>query len=151
MKRLSRFAHRIRRAIARTRPKIRQDQDKTEPNSLTRAQKILYCIDKNTPGVEIGPSYSPVAPKAAGYHVHVIDHASRAELVAKYSVHKVPVQNIEEVDFVWKGESYAELTGNPHFYNWIIASHMIEHVPNFIGFLDNCASILKCKMQIAKC
>jgi len=122
----------------------------THPNSapllpppLSREQKILKMVSKEGFGVEIGPSYNPIAPKRAGFKVHVIDHTSREKLVEKYTVHKMPVENIEEVDFIWQGETYVELTGNPNFYDWIIASHVIEHTPNFIGFLDNCAGILK--------
>lgn len=111
--------------------------------TLSRNQKILQRINKAGQGLEIGPSYRPIAPKKAGYNVQVIDHAPREQLVAKYAPHNVPVENIEEVDFIWHGEPYVELTGRPHFYDWIIASHVIEHTPNFIGFLDNCASILK--------
>ena len=50
---------------------------------------------------------------------------------------------IEEVDFIWQGESYLELTGKPKYYDWIIASHVIEHIPNLISFFNDCDSILK--------
>lgn len=114
-----------------------------EPEHLDRNQKILAKVDKNGYGLEIGPSYSPVAPKKAGYKVHIIDHASREELVEKYTAFKMSVENIEEVDFVWHGESYVDLTKRPNYYDWIIASHVIEHTPNLVGFLDNCGSVLK--------
>jgi hypothetical protein len=110
---------------------------------LTREQKILKFVDQEGYGVEIGPSYNPIAPKRAGYKVHVIDHANREDLVSKYTALQMPVDKIEDVDFIWQGQPYVELTGRPNFYDWIIASHVIEHSPDFIGFLDNCGSILK--------
>ncbi len=110
---------------------------------MKREDKILKLVNKTGYGVEIGPSYSPVAPKKAGYKVQIIDHMNREQLLAHYQGHGQPLENIEEVDYVWKGESYQELTGKSKFYDWIIASHVIEHTPDLIGFLENCDHILK--------
>jgi 2-polyprenyl-3-methyl-5-hydroxy-6-metoxy-1,4-benzoquinol methylase len=110
---------------------------------VDRADKILHLIDKSGYGIEIGPSYNPVAPKSAGYKVQVIDHMDREHLIERFKGHSVQLENIEEVDYVWKGERYVELTGKKNFYGWIIASHVIEHTPDLISFLDSCAGILK--------
>lgn len=110
---------------------------------MNRKNKILKHIIKDGQGLEIGPCHKPIAPKRKGYNVHIIDHASREQLREKYKSHRVKIDNIEEVDFVWEGQSYLELTENPKYYDWIIASHMIEHTPDFIGFLNDCDSILK--------
>ncbi len=105
--------------------------------------RLLEHIDKNGLGIEIGPSHNPIARKADGYQVHIVDHMNREQLLEKYREHEVNLDNIEEVDFVWQGESYAELTGVTKHYDWIIASHVIEHTPDFIGFLNDCDAILK--------
>lgn len=110
---------------------------------MNREEKILRYINKNGLGIEIGPSHSPVAPKNKGYKVHIIDHMSRKQLIAKYKDHGINLNKIEEVDFVWHGESYSELTGKTKYYDWIIASHVIEHTPDLIDFLKNCETILK--------
>ena len=110
---------------------------------MNRIDKALAHINKNGKGVEIGPSHEPIAPKKKGFNVHVIDHLNRDQLVAKYKEHHVKLANIEEVDFVWQGESYSELTGKKKYYDWIIASHVIEHTPDIIGFLNDCDAILK--------
>lgn len=109
---------------------------------MHRRQKILHRIKKDGYGLEIGPSHRPIAPKREGYQVQIIDHASQQDLIEKYTPHKVNVDNIEEVDFVWSGQSYEALTGKSKFYDWIIAAHVIEHTPDFIGFLNECDSIL---------
>jgi len=106
-------------------------------------EKVLKYIDKNGWGVEIGPSHNPVAQKKEGYKVHIIDHMNQEALIKKYRDHQVILENIEEVDFIWQGESYSELTGKNNFYDWIIASQVIEHTPDLIGFLNDCDSILK--------
>lgn len=40
-----------------------------------------------------------------------MDHLSREGLVEKYKDHSVQLDNIEEVDFVWSGQSFKDLTG----------------------------------------
>jgi SAM-dependent methyltransferase len=109
----------------------------------TRKEIILRDIRRQGFGLEIGPSHNPVAPKKEGYRVHIMDHLSRDGLVEKYKEHGVQLDNIEEVDFVWSGQPFRELTGGEHQYDWIIASHVIEHAPDLIGFLNECESILK--------
>lgn len=104
---------------------------------------MLRHIDKNGVGLEIGPSHSPVAPKRSGFKVDILDHLNREQLVEKYLAHDVSLESIEDVDFVWSGEPYLELTGKPSHYDWIIASHVIEHTPDLIRFFHDCHSILK--------
>jgi len=109
---------------------------------MNRRNIILKHIDKKRHGVEIAPNHNPVASKSDGFNVGIIDRASQQELVEKYKDHGVNLNKIEEVDFIWKGERYAKLTGKKEYYDWIIASHVIEHTPDFIAFLNDCASII---------
>ncbi|MDP2876525.1 MAG: methyltransferase domain-containing protein [Holophaga sp.] len=109
----------------------------------SREEKVFHLLDKTGLGLEIGPSHNPVAPKNKGFNVHILDHASAAELRNKYQGHGVNLDNIEEVDFVWHGESLQELIGETSCYDWIIASHVIEHVPDLISFLRQCEALLK--------
>jgi 2-polyprenyl-3-methyl-5-hydroxy-6-metoxy-1,4-benzoquinol methylase len=111
---------------------------------MQRHEKVLHRIDREGRGLEIGPCYGPLAPKRAGFNVEVLDHLDRDALRQKYHGHAgIDVDQIEPVDYVWSGEPYAELIGKTKYYDWIIASHMIEHTPDLIGFLANCDSILK--------
>jgi hypothetical protein len=43
-------------------------------------------LDKSGSGIEIGPSFSPIAPKAQGFKVKTLDHATADELREKYRV-----------------------------------------------------------------
>lgn len=61
----------------------------------------------------------------------------------KYQGHGVNLDNIEEVDFVWHGEPLQELIGKTSCYAWIIASHVIERVPDLISYLQQCEALLK--------
>ncbi len=110
---------------------------------MNRKEILLLRINEDGHGIEIGPSYNPIAPKRDGYKVHIIDHMSREQLIDRYKTHPVDLNNIEEVDFLWRGEDYRSLTGKNKYYDWIIASHVIEHTPDLIGFLNDCDTILK--------
>ena len=51
--------------------------------TLKRKQTLLQGVNINSCGLEIGPSFRPIAPKKEGYKVKVIDHASEKELRKK--------------------------------------------------------------------
>jgi hypothetical protein len=110
---------------------------------MDRKSRMLSFLNQAGKGLEIGPSHNPVAPKREGFDVHVVDHCDRAALVEKYRPHGVDIDSIEDVDFVWRNTSYGELTGKPKFYDWIIASHVIEHTPDLIGFMQGADEVLK--------
>lgn len=110
---------------------------------MSRKEHILSFVNATGHGLEIGPSHNPIAPKREGFDVEIIDHCSQAELVEKYKSHGVPVENIEEVDYVWRGGGYVELTGKSSYYDWIVASHMVEHTPDLIGFLCESDKVLR--------
>lgn len=109
---------------------------------MTRNEKILMHLNVTGKGLEVGPSLNPVAPKRKGYNVETIDHVDKDELIKRYQAHGHDTSAIEDVDYVWKGESYPELVGKRKHYDWIIASHVIEHVPDLISFINDCDEIL---------
>ena len=108
-----------------------------QPNGLSpREHAVFHLIDKQGFGLEIGPSHNPIAPKKKGYKVHILDHLSTNDLRIKYQDHGLNLDNIEEVDFIWSGQPLHEIIGKKHCYDWIIASHVIEHLPDLISFLQ---------------
>nr|WP_294550301.1 methyltransferase domain-containing protein [uncultured Rhodopila sp.] len=75
-----------------------------------------------------------------------MDHLSREGLVAKYTGHPgVDVNRIEEVDFVWSGGPLSDAVPVPLHgtFDAFIASHVIEHTPDLIAFLNSAATLLK--------
>lgn len=102
---------------------------------------MLQNITKNKKGLEIGPSFRPLAAKKDGFNIKIVDHASAEDLRKKYEKHGVDLSAIEEVDFIFKGQRLPELVQGQRF-DYILASHVIEHVPDLISFLQDCEAIL---------
>jgi SAM-dependent methyltransferase len=109
-----------------------------------RTNKILKLInDKSLFGLEIGPSYNPVAPKREGWNIHIVDYLDLEELKKKYQAWGVNVDSIEPVDYIVGDEGLCATITKKNFYDYIIASHVIEHTPDPIKFLIDCESLLK--------
>lgn len=117
-----------------------------------RAAKALRHLDVGARGLEIGPSYDPLLPKSSGRSVEILDHAPRAELVAKYEKFGLApekISQIEEVDYIWNGGSLADVIGEDERYDFIIASHFIEHTVDLVGFLQDCRRLLRPSGRLA--
>lgn len=111
--------------------------------SLSRTEKALALVDRDGLGLEIGPSHNPIAPRRAGFKVEILDYMNADALREKFGMLGLDVESIEEVDFVWSGEPIPELVGGSDRYDWIIASHVIEHLPDLLGFLHDCGEVLR--------
>jgi len=139
---LRRFERSIRKIRKRLFVMIGINKNKKEENKFNRVQILLDCLSKNQKGLEIGPSFSPLAAKKDGFNVKILDHATAEELAEKYKTHGVDISKIERVDFVWRGERFKKLVKEEKF-DWILASHVIEHTTDLIGFLQDCEAILQ--------
>jgi SAM-dependent methyltransferase len=110
-----------------------------------RPADLLKGVSRSSKILELGPSVSPMAPRSAGWDVTVIDHATQEELIEKYRHDpNVNVANIEKVDFVWSNGPLHELVPADQLgtFDVLIASHVIEHLPDPIGFMNSAAKLL---------
>lgn len=117
---------------------------KHEDYRLNRTEVLRRRIDKHALGLEIGPSHNPVASKREGYRVRVLDHLDQRDLIEKYKDDpSVDTSRIEEVDFVWRGEPFSALVNQSERFSWIMASHVVEHVPDLVRFLNECDAVME--------
>jgi len=137
-----RFLRRDRKIIGR-RSGIVESADVRGVWSLRQEIALAY-IDPTGRGLEIGPAFQPLAPKAMGFDVTILDHAPTDAIRAKYAalgLDQPRVDLIEDVDAVWTGGSYDVPGLNPP-YDWIVAAHVIEHTPDPIGFMLDLSGLL---------
>lgn len=110
---------------------------------LTRRDKILTGLDvSNLAGLEIGPLAAPLVRKSDG-DIFYVDHADSDSLRAKYlNDPGVNIDNIVNVDGVWGNQSLQECLGYRHV-DYVVASHVIEHVPDLVTWLNEIHSVLR--------
>jgi hypothetical protein len=110
---------------------------------MDRRAKILAKIDvARARGLEIGPLNRPIVTRDMG-PIEYIDRASREELQRWYSINAaVNTDDIVEVDHVWGDQTLFECVGGQRVYDYLVASHVIEHVPDLFGWLGEIASVV---------
>ena len=127
-------------------PRPRRDSDVGLPGSPgDRTGWLLSHISPEAQdGLEIGPLCFPLVTKAAsGGRVQYVDFSTAEKLREKYKDDpNVRTDEIVETDFLWGRQSLPELV-NGRLFDYVIASHVIEHVPNMLGWLREVASVLK--------
>jgi predicted SAM-dependent methyltransferase len=109
---------------------------------MPNKEKLLARINPATSvGLEIGPLTTPAVTKEDG-EIYYLDHLSTEDLRRKYAAHvNVDTTRIVDVSFVAADGDLAKACGGKRF-DYIIASHVIEHVPNLIGWLRQVAALL---------
>jgi SAM-dependent methyltransferase len=105
---------------------------------LSREEKIFFNLDRAARGLEIGGSLNPLA---SGPNSRTLDHLDQEGLIAKYSAQGLDTSRIAPVTYVWSGEPLTELVKEQ--FDWIVASHVVEHVPDLILFLLECDKLLE--------
>ncbi|BCF89406.1 methyltransferase domain-containing protein [Paraburkholderia largidicola] len=109
---------------------------------------LQQYLHKEMLGIEIGAFYRPTVPKADGWNVISVDHDTKQGLLRVYA-HDVnaTVDSVQEVDVVWNSGRLSEaLQRNGHTvgsFDYIVASHVIEHFPDLLGTLRDFQTVLK--------
>lgn len=114
---------------------------------MTARQRALEAVSPNGRiGVELGPLNRPLIRREDG-EVLYADHRSTEDLRAKYAGHDLVIgpkaQPIVEVDLVLEHQSLAQALGDRAPVDYIVASHVIEHIPDPIGWLTELAGVLR--------
>ena len=109
---------------------------------------LLRSIDPAASiGLELGPLTSPVVTRDLG-RVHYLDHVDTDALRARYATHDgFDVEAIVPIDHVLDphgsdGSIRSAVAGAAPF-DYVVASHVIEHVPNPVAWLADIRSVLR--------
>jgi len=126
--------------------KIRRLRDRRKYGQVRpRREILLERIDVATQvGIEIGALCNPLVTKSeSNGKVVYVDYAS-AEQLREHFRHdpNVRLDEIVETDLIWGNRRLPELVGDRRF-DYVLASHVIEHTPNMIGWLREIATVLR--------
>jgi SAM-dependent methyltransferase len=109
---------------------------------------ILGPVDPDTSrGLEIGPLDKAIVPREGGRAIWYADHADTAALREKYDPSRVPdsdhrPEDFVEVDFVLAEGPLAALADGVAPFDYVVASHVVEHVPDVVAWFDELSSVL---------
>lgn len=110
--------------------------------SLSIKEKILSELDiKNLKGVEIGPLANPYVTKNEG-DVRYVDRTNTEAIKEWYKDEDIDPDKIVDIDHVWGKETLSQAIGQNEKFDYCIAAHVIEHVPDLIGWLGEISEIL---------
>jgi SAM-dependent methyltransferase len=112
----------------------------------TQIARLLRTVPKEAVILEIGGGYNPRYRKATHPNTYHLDHASTAELRAKFAADPYvahQVDNVQEIDFVFVGTPIDTLVPPSLRFDLIYGSHVLEHQVDLIGHLQSLAKLLK--------
>jgi len=111
---------------------------------MTRREKLLFNLDlKTMRGIEIGPLANHIVDKRDSAVLYV-DHADEESLKIKYATDpNVDVGKIVAVDATWGSQTLREALWDRGMFDYVIASHVLEHVPDMLGWLTEIAEVLR--------
>jgi hypothetical protein len=94
-------------------------------------------------GLEFGALDKPIVDPSRG-DVRFIDFTDTASLREEHRAFPERVNSLVKVAYIWSGSgSLADVIGTGELFDWAIASHVIEHVPNILGWLRGIAEVLR--------
>lgn len=111
---------------------------------LSRPAQLFDRIDQQGGiGLEIGALGNPAALRSAG-KIYYADYCSTEQLRENHRGNStVSTDSFVDVDFVTNGGPLQPVVPPDLRFDYVIASHVIEHVPDIISWLQDIGSIMK--------
>ena len=108
-----------------------------------RITRLLDGLDLESGlGLEIGALMAPILRRPQ-HRVLYLDHLSTERLREVYALDPaVDVGRVVPVDVVWDGGSLRQAVGPEVRFDHVVASHVVEHVPDLLTWLEEIGSVL---------
>ncbi len=114
-----------------------------EVSHLSRLMMLIAPLDLSRPGLEFGPLHRPTIPRGHA-DVFYVDHEDQESLRRRnfedlgHAVARIPA-----IDFVWADGRTLLQTVKDRQFAWVLASHVAEHIPDLIGWLQQVDGVLE--------
>ncbi len=119
-----------------------------EADLSAKRQQMLQGLDlKRLRGIELGPLDRPIVSYADG-DIRYVDFLDGETLRRRHAGSTVYRADRIQVDYVWRDRTLREALGPSFSPDYIIASHVIEHAPNVLGWLKELTDVLSPSGQI---
>jgi SAM-dependent methyltransferase len=103
--------------------------------------RYLKTINLSKRILEIGPLHAPLVGKDDGEHVYYVDIRSTEDVKEEYkNEDSIDKNKICDIDYVMQG-SYTETFASVPKFDYVISSHVIEHIPRLIDFFLDISNI----------
>jgi hypothetical protein len=90
--------------------------------TMNRMDRMLTGLNRRMALVEVGPSHSPIVPKAAGWNTVIVDYADAGFLREHYKDENY--ECIEDVDVIWRSgqmhEAFPRTYAGRHRFSAIV-------------------------------
>lgn len=120
----------------------------TSVSVLSRSEHVLSGLDlKTQTGAEVGPLDRPLVTKSRG-NVYYVDHCDTESLKARWASDPGVDTSKLHVDAVWGKNSLRDALSLAGAFegrrglDYVIASHVIEHVPDMVSWLREVHDVL---------
>jgi SAM-dependent methyltransferase len=119
---------------------------------MDRLERLRALVDvAQGRGLEVGPLTRPTVTPELGT-IFYADHASTEDLRAKYRPDPhVDIELLTPVDFVLGAVTLPVAAAAEAPFDYVIASHVIEHVPDVVGWLGEVTEVLTPGGRLSLC
>jgi Methyltransferase domain len=114
---------------------------------VQHSAKMMEYVEEFAPkkslGLEIAPYFDPCISKQS-HDILYTDYIDNETIAAKAQENPgTRGKDLPEVDFVWRsGEALAACVPDGRRFDYILASHVMEHVPDPVGWLNQLLSVM---------
>ena len=120
-------------------------------HSPQMADAVMSLLRPEGRGLEVAPYFDPFLLKDGNYEVYYTDYISTEEIRAKAANNPGGKSaEVPAIDFVWTpGKALVDCAPAGLTFDYAVASHVMEHVPNPIGWLNDILAALNTGGRLA--
>jgi hypothetical protein len=108
-----------------------------------RIKRLVSPLDLKGLGLEVAPYFRPALRKSS-HNVRYVDYIDNDEIAKKAASNPSPDKEIPLIDWVWTpGKPLRQCIPSDITFNYALASHVMEHVPNPVGWLNEILEVMR--------